>query len=95
MVRNLTARDPYRELLRLPAGQITEVFATLCRHRWPQGRKAIMSAIRECPLVPLAPLHQAASSRRQPIRFPWGRKWRDRLLEQEQQYQTDRKGGKL
>jgi O6-methylguanine-DNA--protein-cysteine methyltransferase len=84
--------DVYRELLRLPPGQVTDLFAVVCYHRWPHTKKTILQAVRECPLAPLVPLHRVASSQQQRIRFPWGRWWRDYLLEQERQ--AYRQGGK-
>ncbi len=84
----------YRELLRFPPGQVTDLFAVVCCHRFPQSKKAVLQALRECPLAPLVPLHRVASSPRQPIRFPWGRWWRDYLLEQEQQVVAGREGAR-
>jgi O6-methylguanine-DNA--protein-cysteine methyltransferase len=77
--------EVYRELLRLPPGQVTDLFAVVSAHRWPHTKKAILQAVRECPLAPLCPLHRVAGSPQQPIRFPWGHWWRNYMLEQERQ----------
>ncbi len=87
--------EVYRELLRLPPGQVTDLFAVVSAHRWPHTKKAILQVARECALAPLCPLHRVASSPQHPIRFPWGRWWRSFLLEQERQVVSDGERGHL
>ncbi len=83
--------EVYRELLRLPRGRLTDVFAVVPGYKLRQTRPAILRIIRRCPLVPVVPVHRAANGNR-PLPFPWKRRWRDYLLDQERQHQTDQKG---
>ena len=77
----------YQWLRVLAPGRLTTIPDEMMLGGKDREPKRIASAIQNCCLIPLVPVHRVAAVVDEPVPFPWGEIWRDRLLEREREAQ--------
>ena len=77
----------YQWLRVLAPGRLTTIPDEMMLGGKDREPKRIASAIRNCCLIPLVPAHRVAAVVDEPVPFPWGEIWQERLLEREREAQ--------
>jgi hypothetical protein len=73
----------YHQLRKLPSGRVTEVSRGLPLKGGFRDENQLLTAIRQCRLAPLVPLHRIKLTGVKTFRFSLGKFWKEYLLRQE------------